>query len=362
MSSKMKWVSQRVEKIKNPEKRRKAEHELWQGQCNCPYWHGVFGGLYLHHLRRNTYEHLNRAEKFFHENQNGSVQYSEADLNQDGLKEGVLESAPFSFYFLPHRGGTVAELDYQPEAVNVLDVLTRREEAYHGEIIHEKGPGGAAKSIHEIDKTVAPEVLERIAFDAYQRLSFIDHFLPLETTFEQFWKGKNTRLTQDPTQNLYSAHWKNEKQEAVVSLEGKWKLKLPSREASVSMVKTLRLKPKEGTVRLSWVIKNESAEKIDCIWGSEWNFNFFDREKNETAIKKWEIQDGWSPIHLTLSGNETFDYWQYPIETVAQTEKDYRLLHQGIAVFPHWRLALGPKQSFERSLIFSFSNAKDQTG
>ena len=313
-------------------------------------------------LRRNTYEHLNRAEKFCQENQNGAVRYSEVDLNQDGLKGGVLESAPFSIYFLPHRGGTVAELDYQPEAINVLDVLTRREEAYHGEIIHEKGAGGAAKSIHEIDKAVAPEVLERIAFDAYQRLSFVDHFLPLETTFEQFWKGKNTRLTQDPTQNLYTAHWKNEKQAAVVSLEGKWKLKLPSREAAVSVIKTLRLKPKEGAVRLSWVIKNETAEKIDCIWGSEWNFNFFEREKNETGIKKWEIQDGWSPIHLTLSGDDTFDYWQFPIETVAQTEKDYRLLHQGIAVFPHWRLALGPRQNFERSLIFSFSNAKDQTG
>ena len=24
-----------------------ARRELYRGQCNCPYWHGAFGGLYL---------------------------------------------------------------------------------------------------------------------------------------------------------------------------------------------------------------------------------------------------------------------------------------------------------------------------
>ncbi len=28
-----------------------ARQELYRGQCNCPYWHGSFGGLYLPHLQ-----------------------------------------------------------------------------------------------------------------------------------------------------------------------------------------------------------------------------------------------------------------------------------------------------------------------
>src|SRR5262249_15013200 len=36
--------------------------ELWQAQCNCPYWHGVFGGLYLTDVRSATFTHLIRAE------------------------------------------------------------------------------------------------------------------------------------------------------------------------------------------------------------------------------------------------------------------------------------------------------------
>ena len=35
---------------------------LWAGQCNCAYWHGVFGGLYLPHLRQALYRELLSAE------------------------------------------------------------------------------------------------------------------------------------------------------------------------------------------------------------------------------------------------------------------------------------------------------------
>ena len=35
---------------------------LYQSQCNDAYWHGVFGGLYLPHLRSAVYEHLIQAE------------------------------------------------------------------------------------------------------------------------------------------------------------------------------------------------------------------------------------------------------------------------------------------------------------
>src|SRR5215212_6039036 len=39
-----------------------ARQELYRGQCNCPYWHGAFGGLYLPHLRNAIYRHLIAAD------------------------------------------------------------------------------------------------------------------------------------------------------------------------------------------------------------------------------------------------------------------------------------------------------------
>jgi len=40
----------------------KARDHLFQGQCNCSYWHGAFGGLYLPHLRNAVYQQLIYAD------------------------------------------------------------------------------------------------------------------------------------------------------------------------------------------------------------------------------------------------------------------------------------------------------------
>jgi alpha-amylase len=46
---------------KNGETSHMIDH-LYQSQCNDSYWHGVFGGLYLPHLRSAVYEQLIQAE------------------------------------------------------------------------------------------------------------------------------------------------------------------------------------------------------------------------------------------------------------------------------------------------------------
>ena len=40
----------------------RARDALWRSQCGCAYWHGLFGGLYLPHLRDAVYGSLLRAE------------------------------------------------------------------------------------------------------------------------------------------------------------------------------------------------------------------------------------------------------------------------------------------------------------
>ncbi|MEK6249058.1 MAG: DUF1925 domain-containing protein, partial [Planctomycetales bacterium] len=39
-----------------------ARTELYRAQCNCSYWHGAFGGIYLPHLRNAIYKHLIEAD------------------------------------------------------------------------------------------------------------------------------------------------------------------------------------------------------------------------------------------------------------------------------------------------------------
>ena len=41
---------------------RTSPHHLYRGQCNCGYWHGAFGGIYLPHLRNAVYRSLIAAD------------------------------------------------------------------------------------------------------------------------------------------------------------------------------------------------------------------------------------------------------------------------------------------------------------
>ncbi|MEX2372272.1 MAG: alpha-amylase/4-alpha-glucanotransferase domain-containing protein, partial [Dehalococcoidia bacterium] len=47
----------------DPEDVPPAVRDLWSAQANCAYWHGLFGGIYLAHIRQRLWHHLLRAER-----------------------------------------------------------------------------------------------------------------------------------------------------------------------------------------------------------------------------------------------------------------------------------------------------------
>src|SRR5207245_1332057 len=61
-----------AEKGEVTERLDKARVELYRGQCNCPYWHGLFGGLYLNYLRGAAHRALIRSENLIDEDLRGS--------------------------------------------------------------------------------------------------------------------------------------------------------------------------------------------------------------------------------------------------------------------------------------------------
>ena len=70
LHKKMVWVSDKLARAEreagHPSTRRararSRARELYRAQCNCAYWHGLFGGLYLNYLRDAVYRHLIEAE------------------------------------------------------------------------------------------------------------------------------------------------------------------------------------------------------------------------------------------------------------------------------------------------------------
>ncbi|MFN0149268.1 MAG: alpha-amylase/4-alpha-glucanotransferase domain-containing protein [bacterium] len=115
-----------------------ARERLYRSQVNCPYWHGVFGGLYLNYLRANAYSNMIAAETVAEEIARGKPRWiarETIDFDRDGHPEIVLSSDSALVVVAPRRGGTILEWDSRDPAVNLTDVLARRREAYHRKVI-----------------------------------------------------------------------------------------------------------------------------------------------------------------------------------------------------------------------------------
>lgn len=133
---------------------------IGRAQCNDAYWHGVFGGLYLPHLREAIWRSLSEAEGALRRGEPLGVEA--LDLDADGDVELWIHSEHFSALVSPRRGGAIEELTYFASAVNCADVLTRRREAYHQAAVDgsaSQGTEGGAASIHDIERGLRLESL-----------------------------------------------------------------------------------------------------------------------------------------------------------------------------------------------------------
>ena len=77
---------------------------LYRGQCNCTYWHGAFGGIYLPHLRNAVYQHLIEADNLVERELGstpGQVDATADDYNFDGLQEIRLSNDLLCAWFAP---------------------------------------------------------------------------------------------------------------------------------------------------------------------------------------------------------------------------------------------------------------------
>src|SRR5678815_5297508 len=105
-----------------------ARESLWRGQANDAYWHGVFGGCYLPHLRRAVKSALLEAEAQLAGGAE-AVEVTVADVNGDGRDEILVRTPALSVALNPARGGTLTEIAALARRHDAADVLARRPEA-----------------------------------------------------------------------------------------------------------------------------------------------------------------------------------------------------------------------------------------
>ncbi len=174
-----------------------ARRAIGRAQCNDASWHGVFGGLYLPHLREAIWLNLANAEKILRESE--GLLAETLDFDADGNDDVWVHSSRFSAVVSPSRGGAIVEYTIFEDGINYADVLTRRREAYHDAALAEAARAAkeeAAKkaaprsavhhtdagvpSIHDLEHSM--KLVERPAIDLDDRGLLVDRMLGADVT------------------------------------------------------------------------------------------------------------------------------------------------------------------------------------
>ncbi len=149
---------------------------LYRAQANDAYWHGLFGGLYLPHLRRAVWNNLVALEVELDRLQAREETTAE-DLDLDGHAELFAHTASLQLVVRDDGLGAAHELLSYPLRHNFGDSLRRYHEHYHDKIA-----GGASRehqgegiaSAHDIVRFKHPVDIEDIVPDELPRGLFID--------------------------------------------------------------------------------------------------------------------------------------------------------------------------------------------
>jgi alpha-amylase len=337
--------------------------KVWAAQCNDPYWHGIFGGLYLPNLRYPVYKSLIQAEVGLDKlERKPKLTVTHDDFDRDGSEEILVESNVIDAYFKPEEGATMFELDYKPIPFNLLDILSRRQEGYHNKLKRAVSSESNRDGIHSIhDLVISKESgLEKLLnYDWYRRSSFVDHFISPEmgATLEEFAGARYSELG-DFVRKPYARKIAHKRDKATIqfSREGFVNGSVP-----VRVTKVFEFRAASGSIVCHYKIENMDSAPLDVDFGVEFNFGLMagdahDRYYEINGAKPSDprlrsmgstegaasvsLSDEWQGLQAKVEVDKPLTLWRFPIETVSLSEAGFERVYQSSVVFLHSKIRL----------------------
>ncbi len=337
-----------------------ALDHLYRGQSNDCYWHGLFGGIYIAHMRLATYEHLIAAEDLADRAAGSHEAAILLDTDLDGRDEVLLATDGQIVTVDLEEGAGIGGWDVRAVRHALCAVVRRRPEAYHERLkAHDEaadaGASGAVASIHDQVKTKEPGLADRLAYDTYERRSGLIRFLAPDASPEAFARGDATELG-DAIDGAFAV-LELEPRRLVVARDG------AVGEGRARVTKTIelggdRLTP---TLALEVSVEYEGETAIDVRLGIETATTMLGGGANPAA--SWEVagertaHDGagtagdveriveantFTGIAVEHRPSPPADAWWAPIETISNSEAGFERAYQGSALLLSWPLRLEP--------------------
>jgi len=292
-----------------------------RARCNDAYWHGVFGGLYLRHLRGEIWRQLARAEGRLRKG--ASLSFAPGPGLGGVGRELNVHSSQFSAVIALDRGGALVEwLDFGLE-VNVADVLTRRWEHAHrvqpktSDLTAAPTQTTSLRSIHEREGAITlPEVP---AIDADERHLTAERIVSESVTAEQWQRADYTPIR---SWGRDVAQPKARRPDATDAAE--------STDAPQTLSVSLAL-PGWGDLHKTLTFEHDGA--LHLTW--RWDAGAFPPD----ALFTVELSVA-SPIELRCDP-QPLAIWRYDIVTWSRSESGVEPIVQGESITPSWPVSAG---------------------
>ncbi len=362
---------------------------LWKAQSNDTYWHGLFGGIYMGHVRSAIYHHLIKAENAAQ----GAIQgpehwqtYEFQDFDRDSREELLIEGDQQNLYLDPQRGGALFEWDLRRSAHNLLCVVTRRAEGYHQtlreyERERRKQLNGAqeasselvtdtAANPHTVVRTKEPDLDRLLVVDRYRRSSLLDHFLAPSANLEQYMQARYEELG-NFIEQPYEANVQQDGPGITVTLERAGQVQRPGAldPLSVLVRKTLFIPHGREELMIRYTVENKSEARLQTRFACEWNMHLLGGGANDQAyyrvpghtlenshfdstgevqnVEQVQMGNTWLQQGMQFTLSEPATLWRYSIETVTGSEAGFERNHQGSCLTLIWPLLLEAGQSWQ---------------
>jgi len=355
----------------------RASRELYRGQCNCAYWHGVFGGLYLPHLRSAAYRHLIAAERLADADKfksRSGTGLETRDFDMDGAREVCLYNRRLGAYLKPDRGGALYELDLKAKGFNLLATLARRPETYHRDLLARARSRDVTEvqSIHDLRFAKEPGLENRLIYDRYPRWSLLDHFFPPETTLEEIVSGQQTELGNFPTADYRLRIRGRRTSSPALQLQSAGQVLCGDAPLPIRVRKVVRLGNGGGSLSAAYQITNCGDRKLEALFAVEFNFALLAGDSpgsfyhlgdgkplgnlsmqaalGDTEVIALRAEVAQLDVLLKLDVDAPTRFWCFPIQTVSQSESGLELVYQSSAVLPCWRLKLEPDERWRAGI------------
>ena len=373
-------VSELVAAMPDGPARDEAVTHLYQGQSNDVYWHGLFGGIYISHMRLATWEHVIAAEDLAETAAGSLVRAELRDTDMDGVDEVRLADEGQVVVVDLAEGAGIGSWDIRPVRHALAAVMRRRPEAYHQKLraIGKKGAprGGDASdaptSIHDTVRTKEPGLADLLVYDAYEHRSGLIRVLSSETTRESWAKAKASDIG-----DLVDGAFDIEEVETG-RLVARRETTIAG--AQVRATKTIEIGGDRHapTLTLTVDLEHLRGPDVEARLGVEWALTMLGGGGNPAAW--WDvggtrtahdaagsangidtIAQGNDDIGISVtSSTSAADAWWAPIETVSNSEDGFERVYQGSALLLSWPVTLRRGERWSRTIVNTVQTTTDR--